>query len=255
MSPLQPAIISSIAVSVGSKKFRFLVQAIAIPAFFMRQFLYGLKPLGIPAVSMLGPVVRKGDVVTDFELPDETGAPRRLSGLLADGPVVLFFYPAAMSLGCTVESCHFRDLIGEFKAVGAQPVGISADRVERQRHFADFLFCVCGATRPTAPGMDPGIFAIWKHRDCVRCFDSKLEAVRNSHYPFRQQTDEPQPDSKSIIPAVGIVSVGHPFGVVAAVHRPICPADSGTAPRRQRGRRRWQAGRDRTATVPRRATA
>ena len=96
-----------------------------------------LKPLGIPAVSMLGPVVRKGDVVTDFELPDETGAPRRLSGLLADGPVVLFFYPAAMSLGCTVESCHFRDLIGEFKAVGAQPVGISADRVERQRHFAE----------------------------------------------------------------------------------------------------------------------
>jgi len=86
---------------------------------------------------MLGPVVRKGDVVTDFELPDETGAPRRLSGLLADGPVVLFFYPAAMSLGCTVESCHFRDLIGEFKAVGAQPVGISADRVERQRNFAE----------------------------------------------------------------------------------------------------------------------
>src|SRR6478735_437521 len=103
----------------------------------MRQFLYGLKPPGIRAVSMLGPVVRKGNVVTDFELPDETGAPRRLSGLLADGPVVLFFYPAAMSLGCTVESCHFRDLIGEFKAVGAQPVGISADRVERQRHFAE----------------------------------------------------------------------------------------------------------------------
>src|SRR5712664_4374744 len=67
-----------------------------------------LKPPGIPGVSMLGPVVRKGDVVTDFELPDETGAPRRLSGLLADGPVVLFFYPAAMSLGCTVESCLFR---------------------------------------------------------------------------------------------------------------------------------------------------
>src|SRR3954454_5476944 len=81
--------------------------------------------------------MRKGDVVTDFELPDETGTPRRLAELLADGPVVLFFYPAALSLGCTMESCHFRDLIGEFKAVGAQPVGISADRVERQRHFAE----------------------------------------------------------------------------------------------------------------------
>src|SRR6266404_7003885 len=81
--------------------------------------------------------MRNGDVVTDFELPDETGTPRRLAELLADGPVVLFFYPAALSIGCTMESCHFRDLIGEFKAVGAQPVGISADRVERQRHFAE----------------------------------------------------------------------------------------------------------------------
>ena len=77
--------------------------------------------------------MRKGDVVSDFELPDETGTSRRLSEFLVDGPVVLFFYPAALSLGC----CHFRDLIGEFKAVGAQPVGISADRVERQRHFAE----------------------------------------------------------------------------------------------------------------------
>src|SRR5258708_20176535 len=68
-----------------------------LAGFFMRQFLYGLKPPGIPAVSMLGPVVRKGDVVTDFELPDETGAPRRLSGLLADGPVVLFFYTSGAS--------------------------------------------------------------------------------------------------------------------------------------------------------------
>ena len=42
--------------------------------------------------------MHKGDVVTDFELPDETGAPRRLAELLADGPVVLFFYPAALSL-------------------------------------------------------------------------------------------------------------------------------------------------------------
>lgn len=81
--------------------------------------------------------MRAGDVVTDFELPDETGTPRRLSDLLADGPVVLFFYPAAMSPGCTAESCHFRDLIGDFKAAGAQPVGISADAVEKQQRFAD----------------------------------------------------------------------------------------------------------------------
>ena len=56
-----------------------------------------------------------GDVIEDFELPDENGDYRRLSDFLAEGPVVLFFYPQAMTYGCTRESCHFRDLATEFK--------------------------------------------------------------------------------------------------------------------------------------------
>jgi thioredoxin-dependent peroxiredoxin len=79
--------------------------------------------------------MRTGDVVPDFELPDQSGTPRSLSQLLSNGPVVLFFYPAAMTYGCTKESCHFRDLKSEFAAVGAQPVGISADQVDKQRQF------------------------------------------------------------------------------------------------------------------------
>jgi len=78
-----------------------------------------------------------GDVVDDFELRDETGTPRRLSQLLENGPVVLFFYPAAMSAGCTAEACHFRDVAADFRAVGAQPVGISHDSVEKQARFAE----------------------------------------------------------------------------------------------------------------------
>ncbi|MFG2644980.1 peroxiredoxin [Streptomyces sp. NPDC048370] len=78
-----------------------------------------------------------GDIVEDFTLPDETGAPRSLTGLLANGPVVLFFYPAAMTAGCTAEACHFRDLAAEFRAAGAHPVGISSDSVARQQEFAD----------------------------------------------------------------------------------------------------------------------
>ena len=78
-----------------------------------------------------------GDVVDDFELPDETGTPRTLSGLLEQGPVVLFFYPAAMTPGCTAEACHFRDLKSELAAVGAHPVGISADSVDKQKQFTD----------------------------------------------------------------------------------------------------------------------
>ncbi|KOG31492.1 peroxiredoxin [Streptomyces resistomycificus] len=77
-----------------------------------------------------------GDTIEDFTLPDETGTLRSLTGLLADGPVVLFFYPAALTPGCTAEACHFRDLAAEFAAVGARPVGISGDAVERQQEFA-----------------------------------------------------------------------------------------------------------------------
>ena len=77
-----------------------------------------------------------GDTAPDFQLPDQDGIPRRLGDLLAEGPVVLFFYPAAMTRGCTAEACHFRDLGAEFAAVGAQRVGISADSVDRQARFA-----------------------------------------------------------------------------------------------------------------------
>ena len=81
--------------------------------------------------------MRVGDEVPDFELPDQDGTPRRLSALLAGGPVVLFFYPAALTAGCTKEACHFRDLAAEFSAAGVQRVGISRDAVDRQKRFAD----------------------------------------------------------------------------------------------------------------------
>ncbi|MFJ2829490.1 peroxiredoxin [Streptomyces sp. NPDC087263] len=77
-----------------------------------------------------------GDTVEDFALPDETGTVRQLSELLGEGPVVLFFYPAALTAGCTAEACHFRDLAAEFAAAGGRPVGISGDSVDRQQEFA-----------------------------------------------------------------------------------------------------------------------
>jgi peroxiredoxin Q/BCP len=81
--------------------------------------------------------VREGDLVPDFELPDQTGTKRSLTELLSAGPVVLFFYPAAMTPGCTREACHFRDIGADFAAAGVQRVGISRDSVERQKEFSD----------------------------------------------------------------------------------------------------------------------
>jgi len=78
-----------------------------------------------------------GDLAPDFTLPDDQGRERKLSDFLATGPVVLFFYPAAMTSGCTAESCHFRDLAAEFAEVGAHRVGISPDGITKQRQFAE----------------------------------------------------------------------------------------------------------------------
>jgi thioredoxin-dependent peroxiredoxin len=80
--------------------------------------------------------MQAGDIAPDFELPDEQGVKRSLTELLAHGPVVLFFYPAAMTAGCTAESCHFRDLAKEFADAGAQRVGISPDEVAKQAEFS-----------------------------------------------------------------------------------------------------------------------
>src|ERR1700691_482865 len=79
--------------------------------------------------------MQKGDLAPDFTLKDQQGNERTLSTMLLNGPVVLFFYPAAMTKGCTKESCHFRDLAAEFAQLGAQRLGISMDSVEKQAEF------------------------------------------------------------------------------------------------------------------------
>ena len=79
--------------------------------------------------------MKPGDLAPDFTLSDDDGNERSLGEFLANGPVVLFFYPAAMTAGCTKESCHFRDLAKEFAEAGAQRVGISPDQVAKQAEF------------------------------------------------------------------------------------------------------------------------
>lgn len=77
----------------------------------------------------------EGDLAPDFDLPDQRGQQTSLRTLLQDGPVVLFFYPAAETAGCTREACHFRDLAAEFAQAGGQRIGISRDSVEKQNSF------------------------------------------------------------------------------------------------------------------------
>lgn len=80
--------------------------------------------------------MRTGQTAPDFRLPDHEGNMRSLGELLAGGPVVLFFYPAASSPVCTAEACHFRDLGRSFEELGAQRVGISTDAADKVSLFA-----------------------------------------------------------------------------------------------------------------------
>ena len=139
-----------------------------------------------------------GDVVADFELPDQDGTPRKLSEFLESGPVVLFFYPAAMTYGCTKESCHFRDLQAEFEAVGAQPVGISHDKVEKQKQFADkhqFGFPLLSDPDGTVAnvfGVPRGLFGLspTKRTTFVIGTDSKVLDVINSEFQMNSHADK-----------------------------------------------------------------
>lgn len=79
--------------------------------------------------------MRIGDLATNFTLKDQSGTDVELRTLVTHGPVVLFFYPAAMSTGCTKETCHFRDLAADFDAVRAQRLGVSMDTVATQHEF------------------------------------------------------------------------------------------------------------------------
>ncbi|RDI49724.1 peroxiredoxin [Nocardia mexicana] len=81
--------------------------------------------------------MKTGQRAPQFDLPDQAGIARSLDALLSDGPLVLFFFPAANTPVCTAEACHFRDLASEFAAVGASCAGISADSVDTQAGFSD----------------------------------------------------------------------------------------------------------------------
>jgi peroxiredoxin Q/BCP len=141
--------------------------------------------------------MRTGDVVADFELPDETGTKRSLHEFLSSGPVVLFFYPAAMTMGCTRESCHFRDLKSEFEAVGAQRLGISADAVDKQHQFSqkhafDFpLLSDPDRTVAAQFGVKRGLnFLPNKRATFVIDTDGKVLAVINSEINMNTHADK-----------------------------------------------------------------
>ncbi|WP_341925790.1 thioredoxin-dependent thiol peroxidase [Nocardioides psychrotolerans] len=77
-----------------------------------------------------------GDAAPDFTLADDTGAEVTLSDL-RDRRVIVYFYPAAMTPGCTKQACDFTDSLESLKAAGFEVLGISPDKPEKLAKFRE----------------------------------------------------------------------------------------------------------------------
>jgi thioredoxin-dependent peroxiredoxin len=77
-----------------------------------------------------------GEEAPDFVLPAHDGTTVRLSDLRGSR-VVVYFYPAAMTPGCTTQACDFRDSLSSLQAAGYRVLGVSPDPVGTLARFAE----------------------------------------------------------------------------------------------------------------------
>jgi peroxiredoxin Q/BCP len=80
--------------------------------------------------------VSVGQMAPDFELKDKDGNLVRLSDFRGQKSVVVYFYPKDETPGCTAQACSFRDSYEDFKAAGAEVIGISSDSASAHTGFA-----------------------------------------------------------------------------------------------------------------------
>jgi thioredoxin-dependent peroxiredoxin len=92
------------------------------------------KRAGLQNVPMR---LEPGQPAPAFTLPDDRGAKVSLAQLRRAGSVLLYFYPAAGTPGCTKQACDFRDSLGAFTGSGLQVVGVSPDSPEKLAAFRD----------------------------------------------------------------------------------------------------------------------
>jgi len=81
-------------------------------------------------------MLKNGTQAPDFSLVDQDGKHRTLKALLAGGPLILYFYPADFTPGCTKEACSFRDLQTDLLKAKLRVVGVSPQSADSHKKFA-----------------------------------------------------------------------------------------------------------------------
>jgi len=122
----------------------------------------------------------------EFTLPDQDGRDISLTSLLKGGPVILYFYPADFTPGCTREACSIRDLHREISGAGLSVAGISPQSPESHRRFREKyqlpFTLLSDETREVIRmfGVN-GLFGFWVQRvtyliDQNRCIKGRVKA-------------------------------------------------------------------------------
>ncbi len=100
--------------------------------------------------------LQPGDPAPDFTLPDADGKPVSLSDYRGRR-VVVYFYPAASTPGCTKQACDFRDNLAELNGAGLDVIGISPDKQAKLVKFRDAE----GLTFPLLSDVDKEVLTAW----------------------------------------------------------------------------------------------
>jgi peroxiredoxin Q/BCP len=97
-----------------------------------------------------------GDTAPDFTLPDADGKPVSLADYRGRR-VVVYFYPAAGTPGCTKQACDFRDSLAELNGAGLDVLGVSPDKPAKLAKFRDKE----GLTFPLLSDADKDVLNAW----------------------------------------------------------------------------------------------
>ena len=82
-------------------------------------------------------MLESGSKAPEFVLENDQGGESSLTELLQDGPLILYFYPADFTPGCTKEACSIRDIHNDIQAVGLQVAGVSPQDADSHQRFRD----------------------------------------------------------------------------------------------------------------------
>ncbi len=159
--------------------------------------------LALPAHAALS----VGEKAPDFTAQASLGGKEftfALADALKQGPVVLYFYPAAFTSGCTVEAHEFADAMDKFKALGATVIGVSHDDIAKLDKFST---SECRSKFPVAADTDQSI---------MKAYDAVLE----KHPEYANRTSYViAPDSTILYTYTDLDPTHHVENTMAAVQK------------------------------------